>query len=224
MDLKCIAAARGPLPLARPSRPRRSPRAVRPTMMNGNDPLLRELRDRTLALHVPLETAVPRPSFAGYLRYLEESRVVFHTFEELSPRFGLHGSGMERTLAISADLERLRPGGGGGLHRAPTSAQAREYVTLLRLLAHTSPARFACHWYQWHFAWGAGGRLVGDLVEKRAGKLACYDYPPEAAAAARRKLEALAAGFSPEERCACVDEVPDAFGRIAALLALISIV
>jgi heme oxygenase len=115
--------------------------------------------------------------------------------------------------------EKRSPASGAG-------SKTTAYVRYLRALADAQPERFACHWYQWAFSWQAGGALVGDLVAREAidgsVRLRSYDYVASAPASGRRRLAALAARWSPEQRAACVDEVACAFGAVRRVVGMIS--
>ena len=226
--------------------PRVPPRVeARPPLVEhadrGVNAFLWALRDRALQLHFPdVRDVVPKPSALGYLRFLEESRVVFRTLEALAPAHGLGGTGLERAAALDADIAELRAalyettggacvgggGGGDGDDIQPDSPGAAYSHELCRL-SKADPPGFACHWYNYTFSTAAGGGIVGEAVSRAVlggwrGTFHSWDDLPGALAAGRAALGGLVATWTPEQRKACLDQTEHAFRRALGIVRVIS--
>lgn len=151
-------------------------------------------RDQAREGQQPAQTPVAawRPGRKDYLRFLVDSRAVYHCFEELVATHDelapYRNSGLERTAALDADIAWFAE----QVHRVLTETPCRsrdylvnchpcllmqglktpevgkygtEYVKLLReLVAAGNWEAFTCHFYNYYFAHTAGGRMIGKQM------------------------------------------------------------
>ena len=94
------------------------------------------------------------------------------------------------------------------------------YVQYLTRLADEDVPSFLCHYYNTYFAHMSGGAMIGKSVSSKlldGFELEFYKYPTEGdpkqslGAAVKENLNAVAEGWSAEERKRSVDETKQTF-------------
>jgi len=164
------------------------------------------------------------PTREGYLQYLVDAKAVFDALEEVvgaapagSALAALQGTGLERGAALAADLAYFEAEHGLAAP-APTEAGAG-YAAFLRgkAAAGDVPA-FMCHYYNVYFAHTAGGRQIGKMLADatlEGHTLGFYKWEgvvlKDAMDGVRGTINAMAEGWSQEERQACLDETAPSF-------------
>jgi heme oxygenase len=199
-----------------------------------------ELRGAAMRLHTksqaPREGQAPEPrperaepyvtTLQDYLQFLVDSQAVFQTLEDVVKENDslslFRDTGLERTQPLEHDIVWMcdryhlkRPGvGGPGL----------EYSQLLRTVASASVPQFVCHWYNFYFAHTAGGRMIGKQMSNLlldGATLEFYQWKDgdlaELKSRTKRKIDDLAASWTPAQRQECVDATLDAFAGGAAV-------
>ena len=78
-------------------------------------------------------------------------------------------TGLERTAALTQDLEWFKQTYDIAVHLKEDSA-GHTYVQLLRKLAAEDQPAFICHYYNFYFAHTAGGRMIGSKVSSNLGQ------------------------------------------------------
>ena len=194
--------------------------------------IIEDLKSAAMNLHTKDQAASggqkakERPAFEptreGYLRYLEDSRVIFSTFEEivrekdeLAP---LRDSGLERSSALDRDIAFLSGLDVSAADFEGDESPGAEYATYVRTLSEENLPGFVCHYFNTYFAHTAGGRMIGKAVSDRildGKKLDFYHDYPQAVSKLTRKvkesLEGIATEWSEDERAKCVGETGKAF-------------
>ena len=194
--------------------------------------IIEDLKNAAMHLHTKDQAASggqeakKRPEFKptreGYLRYLEDSRIIFSTLEDIvkdnAKLSKLRENGLERAGALDTDIALLS---GMGVEPAGYEGDASpgaEYAKYLKDLSEENLPGFICHYYNTYFAHTAGGRMIGKAVSDRildGRKLDFYhNYPQpvkKLSKPVKDSLEDIALEWSDEEKSKCVDETGKAF-------------
>jgi heme oxygenase len=100
---------------------------------------------------------------------------------------------------------------------------------MVRGLSATDPPAFICHYYNYYFAHTAGGRMIGSKVSSMIldnAELEFYKYNAGDVAplldAVRAKINALAEGWTEEQRARCLNETADTFKMAGGLMQFIA--
>ncbi|CAM9191302.1 unnamed protein product [Ectocarpus sp. 8 AP-2014] len=182
-----------------------------------------------------------KPSRRGYLQFLVDSKVVYEALEEAcgsDPRLAeFRNTGLERTEALTKDIAWMLEAypdswaeGGGGDGKAPSPTEnALEYASFLREKVASTLPGFMCHYYNHYFAHTAGGRMIGRKVAESCldGRtLEFYQWGADDVKVlldgVRVKIDAMAKGWSEEEKEACVSETARTFKYGGSLLSSIT--
>ncbi|KAG5185645.1 heme oxygenase-like protein [Tribonema minus] len=171
------------------------------------------------------------PTRAGYLQFLVDSRAVYSTFDEVvganDALAALRDTGLERTAALEKDIAWMLetyP----ELATPPVSDNAAAYCAFLKDIAAKSVPGFVCHFYNHYFAHTAGGIMIGKKVADLClggQKLAFYQWASDVRAlldAVRVNIDAMADGWSREEKDECLDETARTFKYGGSLLGSIT--
>lgn len=135
-------------------------------------------------------------------------------------------TGLERGAALAQDVAWFVST--QGLDAPVASGPGVEYAAYLRELAQSDPPAFLCHWYNVYFAHSAGGRMIGSKVGQMLGlqqALAFYAYQGEMSdhlQAVRENINAVAEGWSREDKDRCLAETSKSFELSGKLLRLIA--
>lgn len=172
------------------------------------------------------------PTKKGYLRFMEESKIVYDTFEEIvatNPMYeSLRNNGLERGQPLAEDITyaintwNLTPA------EPSSDSVGSTYAETLKDLSKSSPPAFICHYYNHYFAHTAGGRMIGKQVSEAAldgwmGKFYKWEGNVKSHLdGVREKLNEMAKGWSEEEKQACLEETPVTFKMSGSLLKLIA--
>lgn len=96
---------------------------------------------------------------------------------------------------------------------------------LKEMIAAGELEKFVCHFYNFYFAHTAGGRMIGQrmadmLLDGRTLEFYKWEADPkeELLPALRSKIDALVAGWSREQKDACLDETATSFRTGGSLL------
>ncbi|CAN0182514.1 unnamed protein product [Ectocarpus fasciculatus] len=183
-----------------------------------------------------------KPSRRGYLQFLVDSKVVYEALEEAcgsDPRLSeFRDTGLERTEALTKDIawmletypDSSAEGAGEGDGKAPSPTEnALEYASFLREKVASTVPGFMCHYYNHYFAHTAGGRMIGRKVAESCldGRtLEFYQWGGDDVKVlldgVRLKIDAMAKGWSEEEKEACVSETARTFKYGGSLLSSIT--
>ena len=205
---------------------------------------LDELRQYAMKLHTreqapaegQAETAKEQKPFVptkeGYLRFMEESKVVYDTFEDIvatNPTYeSLRNNGLERGGPLTEDIEYAVTTWGLTPTEPHPDSPGSTYAALLRDLSTSSPPAFICHYYNYYFAHTAGGRMIGKQVSEAAldgwmGKFYKWEgNVKDHLNKVRESLNTMAKSWSEEEKQACLEETPATFKASGSLLRLIA--
>ncbi|KAI8114281.1 hypothetical protein M9434_002407 [Picochlorum sp. BPE23] len=207
-------------------------------------PFLDELRQYAMKLHTreqaPAEgqAEAPKdqkpfvPTKQGYLRFMEESKIVYDAFETIvasDPTYeGLRNNGLERGDALAEDIQYAVNTWGLTACSPSADSPGAQYASLLRELSESSPPAFICHYYNYYFAHTAGGRMIGKQVSEAVldgwlGKFYQWEgNVRDHLDKVREVLNAMATGWSQQEKTACLEETPKTFQMSGSLLRLIA--
>ncbi|CAM9690491.1 unnamed protein product [Scytosiphon promiscuus] len=179
-----------------------------------------------------------KPTRRGYLQFLVDSKVVYEALEEAcgsDPRLSeFRDTGLERTGALTKDiawmLETYPDATEGGDGKAPPPTEnALEYSSFLKEKVASSLPGFMCHFYNHYFAHTAGGRMIGRKVAESCFEgrtLEFYTWEAgdvkELLDGVRLKIDAMAKGWTPEEKEACVEETGRTFHYGGRLLSSVT--
>ncbi|CAL5053634.1 unnamed protein product [Urochloa decumbens] len=172
---------------------------------------------------VPLEPPVATwaPTVAGFVRFLADNKLVFHTLEAIVARAAVpwyaefRDTGLERSEALGKDLEWFKQQG----YTIPEpSAVAVAYASFLEELSEKEPQAFINHFYNLYFGHSAGGVLIG----KKIVEMTNLQKEPEfyrwegnnlsqLQQNVRDKLNQVASAWSQEEKDRCLDEMEKSF-------------
>ena len=193
----------------------------------------------------PTPWAKWQPTRRGYLKFLNESKRVYEALEEAvrsrDEYAPFRDTGLERSRALAQDVRWFKEK--YGLEPAETGddGPGGRYAAELRRLAAADPPAFICHFYNVYFAHTAGGRMIGVkmadmLLERHALEFYKYPLAPGGGGgggsggdgeggdhrplldAVRRSLDALAEGWTREEKDRCLAETEESFKMSGALL------
>ncbi|CAA6666410.1 unnamed protein product [Spirodela intermedia] len=171
-----------------------------------------------------------QPSIDGYLRFLVDSKLVYDTLNSILekavyPSYAeFRNTGLERSESLAKDLEWFKSQG----HVIPEpSSPGTSYAKYLEELSDTDPQAFICHFYNIYFAHSAGGRMIGKKVAEKildGRELEFYKWDGDLSQLlqnVREKLNAVATGWSREEKDHCLDETEKSFKCSGEILRLI---
>jgi len=202
-----------------------------------------EMRGTAMALHSKdqsregkreAQTPVAKwqPGRADYLQFLVDSRCVYACFEEVvggaDYLADFRDSGLERSAALAADIAWFAE---EGVPEPPVAEQGTTYAKLLREMAAEEQWQpLVCHFYNFYFAHTAGGRMIGKrmadmLLDGRTLNFYQWeagDVDKELLPALRGKIDAMAAGWTREEKDACLGATAESFKYGGSLLQHIS--
>ncbi|EPS62756.1 heme oxygenase 1 [Genlisea aurea] len=164
------------------------------------------------------------PTVEGYLKFLMDSKLVYDTLERIVEKAAFpeyaefRNTGLERSEALSKDLDWFIQQGHTLLPEPPSSSPGISYARYLEELSEKDPPAFLCHFYNIYFAHSAGGRMIGRKVAEKIlnGKeLNFYRWEagelPELLQNVREKLNRVAQGWSREEKDHCLEETEKSF-------------
>lgn len=172
------------------------------------------------------------PTKKGYLRFMEESKIVYDTFEQIvatNPMYeSLRNNGLERGQPLAEDITYAINTWSLSAAEPSSDSAGATYAEMLKDLSRSSPPAFICHYYNHYFAHTAGGRMIGKQVSEAAldgwmGKF--YQWEGNVKNhldGVREKLNEMAKGWSEEEKKACLEETPVTFKMSGSLLKLIA--
>lgn len=168
-----------------------------------------------------------RASRAGYLQFLVDSLAVYRALErvvEEQPALAaLRKTGLERAGALEKDIAWMTseyP----ELSVPATSEQGLKYAAFLEETAQKSIPAFLCHFYNHYFAHTAGGLMIGKMVSTQVldgVTLNFYKWEGDVRKLlenVRTSIDAMAEGWSPEEKEECLEETGRAFQYGGSLL------
>jgi hypothetical protein len=104
------------------------------------------------------------PTRDDYLAFLVDSKHVYEAFEDIvnekEELAAFRNTGLERTKGLEQDIEFMVQE--YGLQRPDVGTYGQKYSTELRKIADKGAIpEFMCHYYNFHFAHTAGGRMIG---------------------------------------------------------------
>lgn len=207
-----------------------------------------ELRGAAMRLHTksqsPKEGKVedkPQPkqphttTHLDYLKFLVDSQHVYATFEEIVQMESLApemvpfcNTGLERSDRLEVDISFISET--YGVDRPEVGEYGTAYATQLQSIANKGKEgipELMCHYYNYYFAHTAGGRMIGKkmaslLLEKKTLEFYKWDGDINVIkASVKDEIEAMADGWSREEKDMCVNATMDVFrggGSINAYL------
>lgn len=129
----------------------------------------------------------------------------------------LRDSGLERATALDKDIAWFES---EGLEVPPLGTYGEEYAATLRQIASDERwSTFMCHFYNFYFAHTAGGRMIGKMMSDKlldGRTLEFYqwergDPKEELLPNLRGQIDRMAAGWSREEKDACLAETAASF-------------
>ncbi|CAN6177640.1 unnamed protein product, partial [Urochloa humidicola] len=171
---------------------------------------------------VPLEPPVVTwaPTVAGFVRFLADNKLVFHTLEAIVARAAIpwyaefRDTGLERSEALEKDLEWFKQ---QGFTIPEPSAVAIAYASFLEELSEKEPQAFINHFYNLYFGHSAGGVLIGKKIAEMTNlqkELEFYRWEGNLSQLqqnVRDKLNQVASAWSQAERDRCLDEMEKSF-------------
>jgi len=177
------------------------------------------------------------PTKPGVLRFLEESKIVYDTFESIvssDARYEcLRNTGLERGPALAQDIEYMVST--WNLTRTDSSSSSSSssspgsvYAAMITDLAANNPPAFICHYYNFYFAHTAGGRMIGKQVSDAVldgwmGAFYKWDGPVSGLLnGVRDSLNEMGAGWSEAEKRASMEETPQTFAMAGSLMRLMA--
>eukprot|EP00741_Cyanophora_paradoxa_P008063 tig00001253_g7802.t1 len=178
---------------------------------------------------VPMSQWKPRKE--DFLQFLVDSKVVYDAMESIiaqddRPEFKpFRNTGIERSEALAKDIAWFAS---QGISAPAPNEAGKAYAALLTDLAKNDPPAFICHFYNVYFAHTAGGRMIGkmlcdSLLDGRT--LEFYKWEGEVTdllAAVKEKLEAVADGWSREQKDHCLAETQKSFQYSGGLMAALA--
>ena len=182
-----------------------------------------------------------QPTRRGYLKFLNESKKVYEALEEAVASRDeyepFRNTGLERSQALAEDVRWFKEKYAMEPTETGDDGPGARYAAELRRLAADDPPAFVCHFYNVYFAHTAGGRMIGAkmsdmLLERHALEFYKYPLAPGEAVAApggggdhrplldavRRSLDAVAEGWTREQKDRCLAETEESFKMSGALL------
>ena len=181
----------------------------------------------------PTPWAKWQPTREGYLKFLSESKKVYEALEEAvgsrEEYAPFRNTGLERSEALAEDVRWFKEKYNLEPKETGDDGPGGRYAAKLRELAAANPPAFICHFYNVYFAHTAGGRMIGVkmadmLLERHA--LEFYKYGRDGMDGdhrplldrVRASLDAVAEGWTREEKDACLAETEESFKMSGALL------
>ncbi|EIE20258.1 heme oxygenase-like protein [Coccomyxa subellipsoidea C-169] len=174
------------------------------------------------------------PTRVGYLRFLAESKEVYETLENIVaeasfPEYArFQNTGLERSAGLSEDIAWMQQEYSLAPVQLSEDGPGRAYSSLLKELARDCPPKFLCHFYNVYFAHTAGGRMIGTKVASMildSRELQFYKYEGDFRAKldeVRAQLNAVAEGWTREEKDSCLEETQKSFKYSGGLLRTIT--
>jgi len=187
-------------------------------------------RDQSKEGEQKAETPVAKwePGRAEYLQFLVDSRHVYQCLEDVvasNEELASFGdSGLERAAALEKDVAWFSS---EGLETPPLGPHGKEYAARLREIADAGQWEvFTCHFYNFMFAHTAGGRMIGKMMSDKlleGRTLEFYQWergdPKEVLLPAlREQIDNMAAGWTREQKDACLAETAATFKGGGSLL------
>ncbi|KAK9828681.1 hypothetical protein WJX72_001504 [[Myrmecia] bisecta] len=175
-----------------------------------------------------------QPTREGYLRFLAESKAVYDTLEQIvadadHPDYArFQNTGLERAAALAKDIAWFQSEFGLSPPELQEDGPGRTYARLLQQLAKDDPQAFICHFYNIYFAHTAGGRMIGTKVASMIldnKQLAFYQYEGDFRQyleAVKGDLNAVADGWTREQKDHCLQETEKSFSYSGGLLRTIT--
>jgi len=232
-----------PLRLATPLRASRAAVMVAPVeeTAEGEAPsfVQTEMRGAAMALHTrdqaPREGKQPaqkpvstwQPGRAEYLQFLVDSRLVYSALEDIvdsTPEFAsFRNSGLERSAALTKDIAWFIE---QGVAEPDVASPGQTYSEFLRqMVADGKVEEFVCHFYNFYFAHTAGGRMIGKrmadlLLDGRTLEFYQWDGDVDKVLlpGLRSQIDAMVAGWTREQKDACLAETANSFKTGGSLL------
>lgn len=171
-----------------------------------------------------------QPSIEGYLRFLVDSKLVYDTLDSILERSDFpsysefRNTGLERSASLGKDLDWFKSQG----HAIPEpSSPGTSYADYLRELSEKDPQAFICHFYNIYFAHTAGGKMIGKKVAEKildSRELEFYKWDGDLSQLlqkVREKINAVASGWTREEKDHCLNETEKSFKYSGEILRLI---
>lgn len=170
------------------------------------------------------------PRMEGFLKYLVDSKLVFHTIENIVDESSdvsyvyFRKTGLERSDGLSKDLEWLRLQ--GNVIPQP-SYPGTMYAQYLKELAEKSRPLFLSHFYNIYFSHIAGGQVIAKQVSERLSEGREFEFyrwegdAEELLRGVREKLNAIGEHWSRDEKNKCLREATKTFRFLGQLVRLI---
>lgn len=168
------------------------------------------------------------PQRKDYLQFLVDSRHVYRTFEDIVSSVEIfapfRNSGLERAEALDKDIAWFSEQG----ETIPeVGSPGAAYADKVRSMADAGEwEAFVCHFYNYYFAHTAGGTMIGKMMSDKllnGHVLHFYEWPAgdvkqELLPALRGKIDEMAAGWTREQKDACLNETAESFRGGGSLL------
>ncbi|KAK9096892.1 hypothetical protein Sjap_022389 [Stephania japonica] len=170
------------------------------------------------------------PTIEGFVKYLVDSELVFHTIERIVDESDniaytyFRQTGLERLESLSKDLEWLEQ---QGISIPEPSSPGVSYAQYLEELAEKSAPLFLCHFYNIYFAHISGGQVITKqvcekLLEGKDLELCRWEgNVPELLKEVREKLNKLGEAWSRDEKNKCLRETTKSFKFLGQIVRLI---
>jgi len=164
-----------------------------------------------------------QPTLPGYLSFLVESKAVYDVLEAAvkdaaHPEYAaFSGTGLERSAGLADDIAWMSEKYGLEAPAPQPDGPGATYGKKLTELAKSDPQAFICHYYNFYFAHTAGGRMIGNKISEMlldGQSLKFYQYDGEVQDLlddVRRKINALAETWTPEQKSHCLEETENSF-------------
>lgn len=171
-----------------------------------------------------------KPSMEGFLNFLVDSKLVFHTVERIVDESNdvayayFRKTGLERSEGLSADIEWFSQQ--GFLIPEPSNPGV-SYAKYLEELAERSAPLFLSHFYNIYFSHIAGGQVIARKVSEElldGRELEFYRWngdTQELMKNVREKLNMLGEHWSRDEKNKCLKEATKSFRFLGQIVRLI---
>ncbi|XP_061350220.1 probable inactive heme oxygenase 2, chloroplastic [Gastrolobium bilobum] len=171
-----------------------------------------------------------QPSMEGFLRYLVDSNLVFHTIERIVDQYDdvsytyFRKTGLERSEGLSKDLKWFEE---QGVVIPNPSSPGLTYAKYLEELAKGSGPLFLSHFYNIYFSHVAAGQVIVKQVSKKlleSKELEFYRWEgdvQELLKDFRANLNMLAEHWSRDEKNKCLKETTKSFRFLGQIVRLI---
>lgn len=218
----CLGTRRGAAVMGAPTADAPSSKSFVQTEMRGAAMKL-HTRDQSKEGKQEAQTPVSKwePGREEYLQFLVDSRNVYRCFEEIVDQNDVYAtfrdSGLERGAALDKDIAWFES---EGLKEPPLGKYGEEYAAELRALAADEQwEKLTCHFYNFYFAHTAGGRMIGKMMADKlldGRTLEFYqwergDPKEELLPRLREQIDAMASGWTREQKDACLEETAASF-------------